>query len=80
MFYSRQDLKSHSLVHSGAKKYACPLCKFECKDLKTLKRHTLNKHSTLEVWLCNICEDKFEQHRDYKVHMKNEHCSGSGST
>ncbi|CAO1413918.1 unnamed protein product [Diamesa hyperborea] len=80
MFYSRQDLKSHSLVHSGAKKYACPVCKFECKDLKTLKRHTLNKHSTLEVWVCNICEDKFEQHRDYKVHMKNEHCSGSGST
>lgn len=72
-FLTRQDLKNHEKSHSQVK-IDCNYCNYNCRDLKSIKRHCFKLHNTNKIYKCQ-CEETFELHRDFQFHKKV--CSGS---
>ena len=72
-FLTRQDLKNHEKSHSQVK-ISCLYCAYECRDLKSIRRHCTKIHNTEKIYKCS-CEEGFEFQRDMLIHKKN--CAGS---
>jgi hypothetical protein len=72
-FLTRQDLKNHEKSHSQVK-INCIYCSYNCRDLKSIRRHCQKLHNTEKIYKCP-CEQTFEFQREMQTHKKN--CTGS---
>lgn len=68
-FLTRQDLKNHERIHLGVKINCC-YCSYNCKDLKSLRRHCERHHSTKKIYQCQ-CSELFEFFKELQLHKKN---------
>lgn len=73
MFLTLQDQKNHEKSHSQVK-IKCVYCSYDCRDLKSIKRHCIKLHNTAKIYKC-ACEETFELYRELQFHKKN--CAGS---
>ncbi|XP_005097474.1 zinc finger protein Xfin [Aplysia californica] len=64
-FFKNGHLKSHMLIHSGDKPYACRLCG------KSFSRSTtLRKHEKTHMKRCKICDSTFNYKYELDIHME----------
>lgn len=67
-FLTRQDMKNHEKSHRQVKIQCC-YCNYECRDLKSIRRHSEKVHNTNKIYKCN-CSALFELHKDLQAHKK----------
>ena len=65
---TKQELKSHKIVHRNEKLFQCTKCDYSCKNKKDLKRHIL-VHSDYKPISCTLCEYRCRTNKDLKSHM-----------
>lgn len=68
-FLTRQDLKNHEKSHRQVK-IKCCYCEYECRDLKSIRRHCEKAHDTNKIYKCP-CSALFELHKEMQAHKKN---------
>ncbi|KAI8837109.1 hypothetical protein BC829DRAFT_355023, partial [Chytridium lagenaria] len=54
-FTRRFNLRSHALVHSEQRPFACSHCSVTFRRKHDLQRHTRSLHSGSRPWTCNFC-------------------------
>lgn len=68
-FLTRQDLRNHEKSHAQFK-IKCVYCPYDCRDLKSMRRHCQKLHDTANIYRCS-CQETFEIFREMQVHKKN---------
>ena len=70
MFKTNRKVQPHIRLHTGEKPHPCRHCSDCFMWSGQLKRHLLESHNQ-GTWLtCNICQKKFTNSRDFKVHVR----------
>ena len=75
-FKRKHNLKNHSVVHTGLKKFKCLQCDKSFKQIGHLKAHSEEVHqagSEKENCVCNLCQKYFKSERKLKYHQKHTH-------
>lgn len=75
-FLTRQDLKNHIKSHEQYK-IKCVYCPYDCRDLKSMRRHCLKLHETVQIYRCD-CQETYEIFREMQAHKKT--CSVAQNT
>ena len=61
MFTRNGNLKSHELIHTGVKPYACSTCGNMFKQNGDLKKHK-RIHTGITSYACSTCGNMFTRH------------------
>ncbi|XP_037875562.1 zinc finger protein 568-like isoform X10 [Bombyx mori] len=71
-FFSKYELKEHSIKHGGERIYQCDVCKKAYARLKTLREH-MRIHNNERRFICPVCGQTFVQKCSLKQHMRVHH-------
>ena len=69
---TRTGLQKHSLVHSGEKKYSCPVCAYRAWKKSTVKAHMLT-HGEEKPFACSLCPYKALHRRQSNIRQHITH-------
>ena len=70
MFKTNRKVRRHVRVHTGATPHSCRHCLDRFMWFNQLKRHLLESHNEGTGLTCNICQKKFIDSGDFKIHVR----------
>lgn len=71
-FFTRYELREHSVKHGGERIYQCDVCKKSYARLKTLREH-MRIHNNDRRFACQVCGQAFVQNCSLKQHLRVHH-------